>query len=177
MPTTTQPGAVARLAGIGMLVGFFCLLCAVIMIPAGLWRTWQQSAFDSWIASEARINWCDVELDAHLTTLRRRNVYSLHCNLAYEFNGQSYQPGYVATSNKQYETKRDIEKWIAGNRPGSRISIKINPAAPDQFFVTGKLPVHPFNTPEDAWVTTEVFGGLGVLLIAASRKGVRPSSP
>jgi len=173
MATATQPQQRSALAGISVLVGFFCLFCSILFICAGAYRTYRELSFNSWPATEARVDKCGLDVYHPFSRDGGGTTYSLRCTLSYEFRSMEYQSSFSTTSDRAEQTGIDIDNWTLDHKPGSTLQIKVNPSDPKEIFVTSPLPIHQFNTAREAWITFLAFVGLGGLLIAAGWKGFR----
>ncbi len=173
MPTSTQSQNRNGLAGISVLVGFFCLFLALLFIAAGAYRTYREFLYNSWPAAEARVKKCALDIYHPFSRDGGGTTYSLRCAVTYDFRSSPYESDFSTISDRAKSTGIDIDNWTLDHLPGSNLHIKINPSDPKEFFVTSPLPIRQFATASEAWITAMAFSAFAGLLIAAGWKGFR----
>jgi hypothetical protein len=170
MPDSKQPRQTGSAWGILVLVGYFCVLCSLIMASAAVWRTWHEYTISShWIETQATIQKCGLSVYHPFSRNGGGVVYSLNCSLLYQFSLEPRFNQFRTTSNRSESVRAAIEDWIRQHPNGTVLTIRVNPSDPRQFAVEGPLPIEQFNTAREGWITALLFAALATLLIGLGR--------
>jgi hypothetical protein len=152
-------------------LGYFMLFCASLMLMAAGWRAYRTHVVNTrWIKTSARIQKCSLDVYHPFVRDGGGVVYSLFCRLTYEFASHPYEYRLRTTSDRSEAVRSSIDDWIAGHRPGTAVTIRVNPSDPNHVAVESELPIHQFNTTRVALVTAIAFGFPGLLFIPIGRK-------
>lgn len=158
-------------AGLSLIVGYFMLFCAILMLLVGGWRSYREHRVDSrWIATTADIEKCSLHVYHPFSRNGGGTVYALHCRLEYEFRGRQYEYNLRTTSDRSAQIRDGIDDWVAHHPRGSTLVIKVNPTNPNEVAARSELPIHQFNTAREAWITALGFGGGGLVLAMIGRQ-------
>lgn len=79
-------------------------------------------------------------------------VYSLRCDLDYEYAEHRYQYDLHTRSARSARSRIDIDNWIGQNRPGTILLTRVNPANPKELVVESDLPQRQFGTWRRLWL-------------------------
>ncbi len=163
-----------QISGWAILLGYFSLLCSLLLFDAAGWRAWKAAQVRSkWLPEIARVESCSRRDQQTLPdpegTADGRTVYYLECALEYRFRGVPYRTVVTTTSTPSLQVRDEIEEWAARQGPGTELRIRVNPSAPAELLVETALPIHQRPTASDALPGAVAFGVLGALLIAAGR--------
>jgi len=159
-----------KASGIVLLFGYFTLLCATLMTLAFGWRTYRDYRMERWIETPAQVGRCRLDVSYPFASDGGGTLFSLHCDLSYEFASQQREYKLHTTSDRSVPARYRIEDWVARHRPGAEITVAVNPSNPSQIVVRSPLPIHQFPSSREALMTAIVFGVLGLLLVVIGRR-------
>jgi hypothetical protein len=152
-------------------LGYFMLFCAFVMLIAAGWRAYRTHIVNTrWIETTAQVQKCSLDVYHPFTRDGGGVVYSLFCRLAYEFASRQYEHRLRTTSDRSEAVRSSILDWIPQHRPGTTLTIRVNPSDPNEVAVESELPIHQFNTAREALLTAIVFGVPGLLFIPIGGK-------
>lgn len=170
-PTACRPG---KAVGLVLLLGYFLLLCASVMLLAAGLRAWRDHVVASrWVEAQAQVRKCALGVYYPFARDGGGITYSLRCHVVYDLDSRHYESDFRTISTRSLETRSRIDEWIAENGPGTALPVRINPSAPGELEVQTDLPLRQFATTRDHLLTTLVFAAPGFLLLAIGRKLVR----
>jgi hypothetical protein len=170
VPTANQPRQTGSAWGILVLIGYFCVLCGLIMTAGALWRTWHEYTIAAhWIETQATIQECSLDVYHPFASDGGGVVYSLKCTLLYQFSLEPRVNQLRTTSNRSESVRAAIEDWVQQHPKGAALTIRVNPSDPHQFAVESPLPIEQFNTAREGWITALLFAALAAFLIGLGR--------
>lgn len=171
MGTATEPRSPGKAWGIAILLGYFMLFMATVMLLAAGWRAYRAYLVQTrWIEIQARIKTCAVDVDHPFARDGGGTRYSLACRLQYDAGFGAYESDLRTISDPTLDMRDRIAEWIGQNPPGTALKVRVNPSSPAELVVRDPLPIQQFLTARDAWMTTLIAGIPGLLLIAIGRK-------
>ena len=158
-----------QIAGWAVLLGYFLLLCSLLLFDTAGWRAWRAGQVRSkWLPELARVESCAARALQTLPdpdgTADGRTVYSLECSLDYRVRGVAYHTVVTTTATPSPKVRGEIEEWAGRQRPGTELRIRVNPSAPKEVLIEEDLPIHQRPTAGDAIPGAVAFGVLGALL-------------
>lgn len=163
--------------GLAVLVGYFLLICAMLLALAAAWRGYRAYVVKSrWLETAAQIRKCSLEEYHPFAREGGGVVYSLECRLAFAMGSRRYESDVRTISDRSLAMRGRISEWIADNPPGTTLILRVNPSAPQELVVESALPIRQFSTANDALVSSVLFGIPGILFIAVGRVLVRRRS-
>ena len=173
----------SQVSGWAILLGYFALLCSLLLFDAAGWRAWKAAQVRSkWLPEIARIESCSLR-DLHPLpdpegSSDGRTIYYLECALEYRVRGVAYRTVVTTTGTPSLRVRAEIEEWAARQEPGAELRIRVNPSAPTDLRIESALPIHQRPTAGDAMRGAFAFGVLGALLTvgghAVQKRGAKP---
>jgi len=175
MPADNKFNPRGALGGIFILVGFFSIFCAALMLLAAGWRTYREHTIASrWIDTRAVVRNCRLDLYHPFSRDGGGTTYSLACRIAYQFDALPYENDLHTTSNRSQLVAGAINEWVAQHRSGADLIVKVNPRDPREIAAVTALPIEQFNTSGEAAVAALAFALGALVCVPLGRRMVRP---
>lgn len=166
----TQPVKAGSAWNILVLVGYFALFCACLLMPAAGWRAYRSHVIGSrWLETPAQISKCSLDVDHPFSRDGGGTVYSLRCRLSYVYQSRQVETIVNTSSDRSVEIASQIQNWVSRHPPGARLGIRVNPSNPQEVAVASELPIHQFNTAREGATGAAISAGIAGLLIATGR--------
>ncbi len=170
MTAAIEPRRVGKAAGLLLLFGWFLLFCAILSFLNSGWRALQAHLQSKWIETAAHIQKCSLRTYYPFRKNGGGVVYSLRCDLEYEYAGRRYQYDLHTRSERSARSRIDIDNWIGQNPPGTILLARVNPSNPNELVVESDLPQRQFGTVAEALATAAIFGLPAFVMIGVGRR-------
>jgi multidrug efflux pump subunit AcrA (membrane-fusion protein) len=117
-----------------------------------------------------------VPVDAVLDSGRHKMVYVSREDgvfepreVIYELASTQYRYELRTTSDASLAAQPRIENWVAEHPPGTVLAVSVHPHDPKEIAVKSELPIHQYNSANEALLTATASGAPGLLLTAIGR--------
>jgi hypothetical protein len=147
-------------------VGFFLLISGLGTFgSAGLLAYNANVAKSRWTETAAGIEECSLGEYGRPDD----KFYALSCGIKYHLADRTYTNSFLTNFTHSLQERSEITHWVALNRRGATLNIRVNPAYPREFIVESQLPAKRGRIPEDYVGAAIVMGSVGFILTTTGR--------
>jgi hypothetical protein len=147
-------------------VGFFLLISCL--------GTFGSAGLITYNASIARSRWTETAAEIENCSLGEYGrpddeFYALSCGIKYHLAGRTYTNSLLTKFTRSLQERSEITHWVALNRRGATLNIRVNPRYPHEFIVQSQLPAKRGRIAEDYIGAAIVMGSVGFILTTTGR--------
>jgi hypothetical protein len=163
MPAYGDPRRHGPVVKILYFAGFFLLFCSLGTFGSAGLITYKAT---KWPETTAQIQRCSL---GEYGAGKEDALYGLNCDIAYPFSGRLYKNLLQTRLTRSLQERSAINAWIAVNRPGATVSIRVNPRYPEQFIVLSPLPGKQGDDAGEFTNAAIIIGSISVVVLATAR--------
>ena len=147
--------------------GFFLLFCSLGTFGSAGLINYKAT---KWPETTAQIQSCSL---GQYGPVDNGMLYALNCDISYRYSGRSYKTMLLTRMTRSVQERSAINNWIADNRRGTTLSIRVNPSYADEFVVLSPLPGQYGENAGDFNNAAILIGSLSFVLLTTARVLVR----
>jgi hypothetical protein len=152
-------------------VGFFVLFSSLGTFGSAGFLTYRANvAQTQWPEAAAQIEDCMLGEYGSAAKASGEMSYALHCGVTYQLAGRSYKNSISTKFTHSLQDRSEIKHWIALNRPGSTLNIRVDPSYPDRLIVQSPLPGTRGDNPVDFMAAAVIMLGVSMVVLETARR-------